>query len=309
MKGVRILIVEDESIVASDIEYRLNLLGYTVLGQADSGPAAIEKAHQLKPDLILMDVMLKGGMDGIETADIIQEQLSIPIIFLTAFTDFKTVNKALNSSPFAYIIKPFEDRELETAIDMALYRSLMERLLHEEKQKAQKYLEIAGVAIMVLSSELMVTMINRKGCEILEYPEKEILGKMWFDNYVPERLRDQIRSVFRDALDSKVALIEYYENPIVTRSGRERIIAWHNKILFDDKGNFNGILCSGEDVTERRKAENALLLTQFAVDHASDGVFWMDRQGKRGRVSGSAPTRPTPAPWARSSPGRPAPRS
>ena len=67
---------------------------------------------------------------------------------------------------------------------------------------------------------------------------------------------------------------------IVTRSGRERIIAWHNKILFDDKGNFNGILCSGEDVTERRKAENALLLTQFAVDHASDGVFWMDRQGK-----------------------------
>ena len=129
-----ILIVEDERIVAEDIKTSLNRLGYNVLAIVSSGKDAISKALELKPDLVLMDILLKGDLDGIEAASKIRSKSNIPIIYLTAHTDEITLKRAKLSEPFGYIVKPFETKDLRIAIDLALYKWKMERFLKEDER-------------------------------------------------------------------------------------------------------------------------------------------------------------------------------
>ena len=127
-----------------------------------------------------------------------------------------------------------------------------------EKERAQKYLDIAGVAIVALNERGEVTLINKKGCEILGYREAEVLGKIWFDHFLPERIRKEVALVFHKLLAGKTDPVEHYENPLLTKSGEERVIAWYNTLIRDETGRATGTLSSGEDVTERLKAEEAL---------------------------------------------------
>ncbi len=122
MAKVKVLVVEDESIVAKDIQNTLKKLGYEVTGVVSSGDKAVREVEENKPDLILMDIMLKGDQTGIEAAKTIKERFSIPVIFLTAYADDSTLNKAKITEPYGYIIKPFKERELQTTIEMALYK-------------------------------------------------------------------------------------------------------------------------------------------------------------------------------------------
>ena len=117
-----ILIVEDESIVALDIKDKLEHLGYNVLNIVSSGEKAIEEVTKIQPDLILMDIVLKGEIDGIETARQIRECFDIPIIYLTAHSDEKTLKRAKITEPFGYIIKPFVDEDLKSAIEIAIHK-------------------------------------------------------------------------------------------------------------------------------------------------------------------------------------------
>lgn len=126
MDSIKVLVVEDESIVSKDIQNSLVKLGYTVVGSAATGERAIELANEVKPDIVLMDIMLKGAMNGIEAADIIRKSLRIPIIFLTAYTDDATLSKAKITEPFGYIIKPFKEIDLHTNIEMAIYKHAKE---------------------------------------------------------------------------------------------------------------------------------------------------------------------------------------
>src|SRR3954468_24456177 len=108
----RVLVVEDETIVAMDIASTLRRLGYTVVGVVSSGEAAVEVAPEAMPDVVLMDVRLQGAMDGIEAARLIHERHDIPIVFLTAHADVDTVERSKSSAPYGYLIKPFDDRDL-----------------------------------------------------------------------------------------------------------------------------------------------------------------------------------------------------
>jgi len=123
----RILVVEDEAIVSADIQDHLATFGYEVVGAADGGQRSIELARELKPDLVLMDIMLNGPMDGAEAAKQIRDELKLPIVFLTANSDDVTVFKARDTDPFGFVLKPFEDRSLRIAIEMALYKHRIER--------------------------------------------------------------------------------------------------------------------------------------------------------------------------------------
>ena len=134
-----------------------------------------------------------------------------------------------------------------------------EKELNKERDKAQQYLDIAGVMIVALNTEGEVTLINKKGCRILGYPEKEILGKNWFDSFVPEHARDEAKAAFEKLLKGDLAKYEYHEYPVLTKSGEQRLIAWHNSLLKDDDGNITGTLSSGEDITDRRRAERELM--------------------------------------------------
>ncbi len=130
MKKSKVLVVEDESIIAIDIQNQLQSLGYEVGDIVSSGVEAVDKAGDLLPDVILMDIMLKGEMDGIQAAQRIREQYNIPVIFVTAYSDQKTLTRAKITEPFGYLLKPFEERSLHTTIEIALYKHKAEQKIN-----------------------------------------------------------------------------------------------------------------------------------------------------------------------------------
>ena len=127
----RILIVEDEHIVAMGIKKMLKNLGYTVTGVASCGEDAISKAEITFPDVVLMDIMLKGNMDGVEAAGKIRERFNVPVVYLTAYSDNKILERAKNTEPFGYIVKPFDEKDLYSSIEVALHR------YRKEKEKSK----------------------------------------------------------------------------------------------------------------------------------------------------------------------------
>ncbi len=136
----QILIVEDERILAADLEDRLKSMGYEVCARASSGEQAVELSAEKDPDLILMDIQLEGKMDGIQAASIIKERLDLPIVYLTAFSDEQTLNRAKVAEPFGYLLKPFQPRELRSTIEMALYKADMEKQLKQANQELKEAL-------------------------------------------------------------------------------------------------------------------------------------------------------------------------
>jgi PAS domain S-box-containing protein len=162
------------------------------------------------------------------------------------------------------------DRMLDTIQD----RARAEAALLREKDRAQTYLDIVGVVLVALDAHGGVSLINEKGCEVLGCSEENILGKTWFDSFVPEESRAEDRARFDMLMAGKVEPIEYFEGPILTKVGEERIIYWHNTLLRDETGNVTGTLSSGEDVTERRQLEQQFLQAQKmeAVGRLAGGI-------------------------------------
>lgn len=154
MENINILIVEDEVIVAKDIEVTLSNLGYCVSGSVSSGEDAISHIESHKPDLVLMDIMLEGKLDGIEAAQIIRRQYSIPVIFLTAYSNEKTLDRAKTAKPYGYILKPFQETDLYTSIEIAFYKYNIERKLIEETENA--------LAAIIGSTEVLLEDCNPK---------------------------------------------------------------------------------------------------------------------------------------------------
>jgi len=152
-------------------------------------------------------------------------------------------------------------------------RKQAETELLKSRQQAQYYLDIVGVMLVSLDAQGKVQLINRKGCEMLGYSEADILGNDWFDNYLPEPERQRVKKVFTQMVDGNVAPVEYHENKILTSSGDTLAVAWHNAALLDESGKINGVLSSGEDITERKLAE-------IAVQHANRALATLSAVNK-----------------------------
>ena len=149
-------------------------------------------------------------------------------------------------------------REAEELSQLIIKHRQAEKALQQERDRAQKYLDIAGVMIVAVDTEGEVTLINQRGCELLGYEEEEIIGKNWFDNFLPKGIRPEARAISRQLLDGETGLEQCFENPVLTKSGQERIIEWHHTILTDERDHIAGHLSSGNDVTEIKEREQAL---------------------------------------------------
>ena len=201
MVPAKILVVEDEGIVAEEIRSRLKNKGYTVSGIVHTGEAAIQKVKEVHPDLVLMDIRLKGEMDGIEAARKIQERFDVPVVYLTAHADDNTLQRAKITHPFGYVIKPFEETELHVAIEIALTRNQAqaERLKGE---KLQAVLETAGAVCHELNQPMMA---------ISGYSELLLLKRV-DDNSLYESLTKIIEQIERmGQITQKLMKITRYE--------------------------------------------------------------------------------------------------
>ena len=132
---IKILVVDDEATMASQLEERLSRMGYEVTGKASSGGAAIELLKWAHPDLVLMDIVMEGEMDGINAAQVIRDDFDLPVVFLTGHAEDEFIEKAKAVEPFGYIIKPFREKELKATIDIAVYKKSIERLLRESEER------------------------------------------------------------------------------------------------------------------------------------------------------------------------------
>lgn len=177
MDAERVLIVEDEKIIALDLQRRLERFGYVVCDTAAEGEEALEKARLHRPDIILMDIMLSGAMDGIDTAKRIKEELNIPVIFLTAYADEHTLERAKVAEPFGYILKPFKERELYTTIDMALYKFRADKKIKEQEQLFSAILHSVNDGIIAVDTSLNILFINPMAENLCGWSDEEIRGK------------------------------------------------------------------------------------------------------------------------------------
>lgn len=178
MEKSRIMVVEDEGIVAMDIKNTLKSLGYDVVAVAASGEEAIEKATETRPDLALMDIRLKGDMDGVEAAEKLNDRFDIPVVYLTAYSDEHTLHRAKVTEPFGYILKPFEKRELYTAVEMALYKHKMEVELRFSKESFHAIVSKSPDGIIIVDREGVARYVNPTAEVLLNRRAEELLGNM-----------------------------------------------------------------------------------------------------------------------------------
>ena len=166
MSKTRILVVEDESIVAKDIQRTLEKLGYEVPATASSAASAFEKLEEIEPDLVFLDVKLKGDQDGVHIAEHIKDRYDIPVIFLTSFIDQDTIDRAKVTEPYGYLVKPFNEGDLKTTVEMALFKFSKDRELRLSEQRLSNALGKIENAVFVTDQDLRLNYINEKALSI-----------------------------------------------------------------------------------------------------------------------------------------------
>ncbi|MBU7046575.1 MAG: PAS domain S-box protein [Theionarchaea archaeon] len=275
-----ILIVEDERIVAEDIKERLKNLGYTS-SVAPSGEKALQETGKTSPDLVLMDIVLGGTIDGIEAAQILHS-LDIPVIFLTAHADEKTLEQAKLTEPYGYLVKPFEDRELHATIEMALYKHKMEKRIKESRQQLITTLKSMGDAVIVTNEEGVITFMNPVAEALTGRVQEEAQGTPL----------EQVFTILaetgeKDCIPIKAILDEGATQPLarhilLTRDGRRISIDYGAAPIKDESG-IIGIVVAFRDITEHKRTEEALESAEKKFrdlfDSAGDALFIHDMEG------------------------------
>jgi two-component system, cell cycle sensor histidine kinase and response regulator CckA len=262
MTRPQIMVVEDESIVAEDMKAMLEGFGYTVPAVAFSGEEAVKKAFDTHPDLLLMDIVLKGQMSGVEAVERIRSRCNIPVVYVTAYADEKTVRRAKATQPFGYILKPFDARELQTAIEIALYKHQMEKKLHEREQRLSLTLRSIDDAIITTDSRGRVTFMNPRAEALTGWSQDEGLGHqvMQVLQVRQDTAEGLAESPFVKVLHEGVAIALADHNlRLVAKDGTERPIDDSATPLRDDHGNIIGTVLVFRDISERRQSQEYLV--------------------------------------------------
>ncbi len=264
MPDAKILIVEDEAIEALDIQQRLVSLGYPLPDVAYNGEEGVRKAEKTRPDLVLMDIMMPGKIDGVAAAEQIRSRFDIPIIFLTAYADENTLRRAKITAPYGYIVKPFQERELHITVDMALYRHKMERELHEREKWLSTTLRSIGDAVVATDEKGLITFINPVAEALLGFKLEEVRQRNLTEvfNIVNRDTRKPVENpVTRVLLEGNIVGLANH-TVLISRDGKDIPINDSAAPIKDDQGNILGVILVFSDVSEREKTAESLRESQ-----------------------------------------------
>ena len=257
---VEILIAEDEGIIARDLENRLRRQGYGVCAVVASGEDAIRKAGTGRPGLVLMDIVLCGDIDGIDAADEIRRSYDIPVIYLTAYADDRIVERAKRTEPYGYIIKPFEDRELRSAIEMALYKHTMEKKVRQSEEWLSTILRSIGDGVIVSDREGGVTFMNPVAERLTGWALSEAMGRMISE--VVTITSEENREFCTDPVGRIISCGAVTGFPgdttLLAKDGTKRFIADSGAPIHDKNDDVSGVVLVFRDVTEEKRMDLAL---------------------------------------------------
>jgi PAS domain S-box-containing protein len=284
MVETRILVVEDESVVAKDIQWSLKGLGYAICGWASSGEEAIQKARDLKPDLVLMDVVLKGEMDGIQACEHIRKNFNIPVIYLTAYADERTLERAKVTEPFGYILKPFEERELHTTVEVALYRHKTEKAIRDKEQWLSTTLRSIGEGVITTDTAQNVTFMNSVAEALTGWQEAKALGRKLSEVFV---IHDEVGRVEDHPVaqcQKRKAGVGPTVHALMSADGEIVLIEDNAAPIKDEAGGVIGCVLVFRDITDRKQNQELLKKereTFFSIlQGATYGVILLDQSGK-----------------------------
>lgn len=257
---IRIMIVEDEKIIANDISYSLETLGYQVIAAVPYGEEAVPKALELCPDLILMDIRLKGEMDGISAAEQIQAHLDVPVIYLTAMTDEVTLQRAKVTEPFGYLLKPFDDQELRITVEIALYRHKLDKKLKANERWLATTLQSIGEGVITTDIEGRVNYINPQAEVLTGWTQAEALGQEASAVFqIVEGLTHTLLECPVIALLRKAAgPVEANHIMLLARNGIITVIDYNLAPISTPEGHLAGAVLAFRNITERHHLEERL---------------------------------------------------
>ena len=260
MSKERILIVEDEKIISLDLQRRLEKFDYNVVGLCTTGTEAVEKTGEFLPDIILMDIMLAGDIDGIDAAKQIKDQYQIPVIFLTAYADEKTLERAKEAEPFGYILKPFKEKELYTTIDIALYKHKVDKTLKRQERRFSAILHSIADGIIATDNERKIQFLNPVAEEITGWKEAEARTKS-IENLI-SIIDENTNSVIQlPAVDTPITKnsIFYFKNAVVkNRNGDKIPVEGTIASIRDSEKKVEGQVIAIRDVTQLREMSDKI---------------------------------------------------
>ena len=247
---IRILVIEDEALVADDMREMLNGIGYEVPGVADTGEGAIALADEHHPDLVLMDINLSGTMDGITAGGEIRSRWGIPVIYVTAFATQAIIDRAKKTTPSGYILKPFNERQIQTAIEIALYNAAIERQLRERDETIRALLNAVPDDLVLINSERKIIAINKSMAKKLGQMPEALVGKVIGDLHNSPELDEMLDRIIASPVTGRPT---YFEEKWNNR--------WFETLVYpvaDRTGTDMRIVIQSHDVTHRKQLEEKL---------------------------------------------------
>lgn len=265
----RILVVEDESVVAHDLADTLAELGYVVIDIVATGEQAIERSLTTRPSVVLMDIRLAGAVDGIEAAVRIHAELDVPIIFLTAHSDDHTLQRAKHTYPLAYLVKPFREAELRCAIEIAIHKHEIDARLRVREQWLATTLRSIGDGVVVTDAQQRVTLLNPVAEALTGWKHDEALGRALRDimSLVTAQTGETVASPVDQAFAEKGVTNLRDGTLLVSKDGASTPIADSAAAMLDDRGELLGGVMVFRDVTEQRRMDGAIQRLNEELEH------------------------------------------
>jgi len=244
MQEKSVLIVEDEGVVALSIKAALSKMGYKVIGIAVTGNEAIALAAEQKPDVILMDIHIKGDIDGIQTTEKLNKLMDVPVIFLTAYADDETVKRAIKTGSYSYLVKPYNPRELYSNIEFAIYRHRMKFRTGSNRENLELFLTKAKEAGLIIDMQSSIVFANSAAETLLGWTREEMQQKKFFTlvNPTVSTATGPVDDTTKDLLDLEAINFLPPFAKVTTKSGRSRTVAIKTGIVREESGETRNIV-------------------------------------------------------------------